>query len=665
MDFAHVYFEVPMDQGFDYRIPSFLKSKVSEGTRVLAPFGKRSAYGYVYKLKSVPDVDQVKEILAVPDENPVFGTKLLELAKTISDYYLCPLGLVLKTMLPAPIRKIRPEQKKKESQEEGHSPDLELPRKLNEEQQKAWDFIETKINEESFSVSLIHGVTGSGKTELYLFAIASALKKGKSAIVLVPEISLTPQTTRRVRQRFGKITAVLHSRMSGKERILAWERIRKGEARVVVGPRSAIFAPVRNPGLIIVDEEHERSYKQEEAPRYHARDVAIFRARIEKLPVFLGTATPSLESYYNAENKRYHLISLTRRVEDRPLPTVHVVDMRKEIEIHGRLFSFSSTLKNAVQKKLESREQAILFLNRRGYAPLVICPSCGHVLTCRECDQAMTYHRTKEKLICHLCDYEIPVPKSCPGCQKPALHHLGVGTQRIESNLQSLFPSARVDRVDTDSTRALNAHEKIFEKFQDHGTDILIGTQMVAKGLDFPNVTLVGVLSADVAMSLPDFRMGEHTFQLLTQVAGRAGRGEKEGDVYIQTLTPFHPIIRAAVSQNYEEFYRKEIEYRKQLGYPPFSRLMNILIEGKDSAKVSEKAHSLTKLLQKTLPATTRVVGPHPAPTAKIKGKYRWQIVLFSRRGLRIHEELKSVLEKYKNEKGTKIGIDVDPVSLL
>jgi len=665
MDFAHVFFEVPMDQGFDYRIPAFLKTKVTEGTRVLAPFGRRNAYGYVWKLKSVPDVEQVKEILSVPDESPVFGPELLELAKAISDYYLCPLGLVLKTMLPAPIRKIRPDQKKNELAEDGRDPDLELPRRLNEEQQKAWDFIQARIEADNFSVSLIHGVTGSGKTELYLFAIASVLKKNKSAIVLVPEISLTPQTTRRVRQRFGKVTAVLHSRMSAKERVLAWEKIRKGEARVVVGPRSAIFAPVRNLGLIIVDEEHERSYKQEEIPRYHARDAAILRAQIEKIPVFLGTATPSLESYFNALNERYHLISLTRRVEDRPLPTVHVVDMRKEAEIHGRLFSFSRTLRNAVQKKLEAREQSILFLNRRGYAPLVICPSCGHVLVCLECDQAMTYHRTKEKLVCHLCDCETIVPKACPHCQKPSLHQLGVGTQRIENNLQTLFSSARVDRVDTDSTRALNAHEKIFEKFQDHGTDILIGTQMVAKGLDFPNVTLVGVLSADVAMSLPDFRMGEHTFQLLTQVAGRAGRGEKKGDVYIQTFTPFHPIIRAAVSQNYEEFYQKEIEYRRQLGYPPFSRLMNILIEGKDLSQVSRAAHGLEKNLKKVLLSPVRIIGPHPAPTAKIKGKHRWQIIVFCPRGKRIHAELKSILGRSKNEKAVKIVVDVDPVSLL
>ncbi len=662
--YAHIFFEIPLDHGFDYKIPDHLLDKTFPGMRVLAPFGKSQKTGYVIQKIHQPSVKEVKEIFDVLDATPILSSKLLELAHWISDYYLCPLGLVLKSILPAPIRKFR-SKAQSISEIESIEPALEKPHVLNEEQKIAWGNISKSIDQNIFSTTLIHGITGSGKTELYLLAIAHVLSQGKSAIVLVPEISLTPQTAQRVKNRFGKIVALLHSRMSEGDRSTEWERIRKGDAQIVVGPRSALFAPVKQLGLIIVDEEHEKSYKQEELPRYHARDVAIMRGKFENIPVLLGSATPSLESYFNAQEGRYQLLTLKKRIENRPLPPVHIVDMRREVEVLGRVFSFSKSLQKALGKRLEQKEQSILFLNRRGFAPVVICPHCGEILNCHQCDQSMTYHQTKEKLICHLCDSQKDVPKNCPHCGKTKLHHLGAGTQRIETHLEKIFPRARIQRMDTDSTRTKDAHGKILDRFHKGEIEILVGTQMIAKGLDFPNVTLVGVLSADIAMNLPDFRMGEHTFQLLTQVAGRAGRGNKPGEVLVQTFTPMHPIIRAAVQHDYEKFYETEMGFRKQLGYPPFYRIMCFLVDGSSNAKVIEISKKISEKFKTLLPSHSRILGPQAAPLSKLKGKFRWQVILFYPRGKNIHESARKILENFKEEKSVRISLDVDPVSLI
>lgn len=662
--YARIFFEIPLNHGFDYQIPHHLQDKIHLGMRVLAPFGKEKKTGYVIEILTQPEVKEVKDIIDLPDEYPIFNKNLLKLAHWISDYYLCPLGLVLRTMLPAPIRKFHSPRKRSLQEESGNFP-LEPPRLLNEEQRIAWETLSRAIASKIFSITLLYGITGSGKTELYLFAIAAVLAQGKGAIVLVPEISLTPQTWERIINRFGKTVALLHSRMSQGERASAWERIRSGEAKIIVGPRSALFAPIENLGIIIVDEEHERSYKQEELPRYHARDVAIMRAKIENVPVLLGSATPSLESYFNAQEGRYQLITLTKRVENRPLPTVHIVDMRREAEVLGRLFSFSKSLTGAVQKVLAQKEQTILFLNRRGYAPVILCPHCGKILTCSECDQTMTYHQLGEKLLCHLCNAQKEIPSACPQCGKGKLHRLGVGTQRIEAHLGKLFPQAKIQRMDTDSTRGKDAHRKIFERFNKGDIEILVGTQMIAKGLDFPNVTLVGVMSADISMNLPDFRMGENTFQLLTQVAGRAGRGEKPGTVLVQTFTPFHPIIRAAVQHDYLKFYEIELSYRKQLGYPPFYRIMSLGVDGISAMRVIETAKKIAQELHSRLPSLVRILGPQEAPLSKLKGRSRWQIILFYPRGKNIHEIIKKMLEKFRDEKGVRLALDVDPVSLI
>ncbi|MBI1884329.1 MAG: primosomal protein N' [Chlamydiae bacterium] len=665
MNYARLFFEVPLKQGFDYLIPEHLRSQVVEGSRVLAPFGRARKWGYVKELLVKPDVSEVKEILEIAEGPPVFTPALFQLAQWMSDYYLSPLGMVLRTMLPGPFRKFRSATSRVKETLFEEENEMESPHLLNEEQKKAQGLIFKRLDEAIFSVVLIHGVTGSGKTELYLSSIEKVLAQGKDVIVLVPEISLTPQTVERVKNRFGKIVALMHSRMSEGERVKEWERIQRGEARIGVGPRSAVFAPFRNLGLIIVDEEHERTYKQEEMPRYQGRDVAIMRAKFERAVVLLGSATPALESYFNAEQGKYDLVTLLKRVMNRPMPEVRVVDMRKESEAYGRLISFSKTLSDEINERLKRREQVILFLNRRGYAPMVLCPKCGHVIICVECDQAMTYHRNREYMLCHLCESQIPIPQKCPKCEHPRLHRLGVGTQRIETHLEKILPHATLRRMDTDSTRTKDAHEKILQSFRSGEVQILVGTQMIAKGLDFPNVTLVGVMSADVAMSLPDFRMGEHTFQLLTQVAGRSGRGDKKGVVLIQTLTPFHPVIRAAMAQDYLQFYKSELVYRKQLVYPPFSRIVSMEFEGKPEPKVIQVAKEMSVLVKKHLPSSTRVFGPHQAPISKIKGKFRWQIILFYPRGQSIHEPLRRVLDDFNQDRLVKVMIDVDPVSLI
>ncbi|MEK7706933.1 MAG: primosomal protein N', partial [Verrucomicrobiota bacterium] len=430
------------------------------------------------------------------------------------------------------------------------------------------------------STFLLHGVTGSGKTEVYLQAIAHALEQGKGAIVLVPEISLTPQTVERFKARFssGKLktlVAVLHSHLSAGERHDEWHKIRQGRARIVIGARSAIFAPVEPLGLIVVDEEHEHTYKQEEAPRYHARDVAIVRGQMENAVVVLGSATPSLESYHNCKKGKYTLLELPERVDDQKMPHVRVVDMRQAARGGKGIPIFSQQLKEAIAQRLERGEQTILFLNRRGYSTSLQCPLCGFVAKCPNCSLSLTYHRPEQKLSCHLCGHVEPVPAVCPEvkCKNPAIRYAGTGTQRVEETLAKLFPQARIKRMDSDVMKRKDDYRKVLGDFRTGKIDILVGTQMIAKGLHFPNVTLVGIIYADLALHLPDFRAGERTFQLLTQVAGRAGRGDVEGEVFVQAFTPFHPAIQYARRHDFTGFYEQEIEFREQLKYPPASRV--------------------------------------------------------------------------------------------
>src|SRR3984957_13896177 len=469
-------------------------------------------------------------------------------------------------------------------------------------------------------VFLLHGVTGSGKTEIYLQALAHALEQGKGGIVLVPEISLTPQTVERFKARFSSgplqtLVAVLHSHLSAGERHDEWHKIRQGRARIVIGARSAIFAPVEPLGLIIVDEEHETSYKQEEAPRYHARDVAIMRGQMENAVVVLGSATPSLESFYNCKRGKFSLLELPERVDNQKMPRVRVVDMRQAAHKEKGTPLFSPQLKEAINQRLDRGEQTILFLNRRGYSTSLQCPKCGYVCNCPNCSLALTFHRQEQKLACHICGHVEKVPLVCPNgkCKNPSIRFSGTGTQRVEETLAKLFPKARIKRMDADTMKRKDDYRKVLGDFRAGKTDILVGTQMIAKGLHFPNVTLVGIIYADLALHQPDFRAGERTFQLLTQVAGRAGPGGVEGEVFVQAFAPFHPAIQYARQHDFNGFYEQEIEFREQLKYPPVSRVALLTLKGRNEEKIKFSAEHLKRELEKNLKTQGEAGNPLPA----------------------------------------------------
>jgi primosomal protein N' (replication factor Y) len=540
-----------------------------------------------------------------------------------------------------------------------------LPQALMEQQAKALELIAAAIDRREPPVVLLHGVTGSGKTEVYLQAIARTLAAGKGAIVLVPEIALTPQTMERFKGRFGESVAVLHSALSEGERHDEWHRIHAGEARIAVGARSAVFAPVRNLGLIVVDEEHEPTYKQEENPRYHARDVAVMRGRLENCAVVLGSATPAFESFSNARSGKYALADMPVRVDHRRMPVIRIVDMRVEAERSGGHGLFSRELVDLVRLRLGNGEQTILFLNRRGFSTSLLCPKCGHVASCEWCSVAFTYHRAEEALKCHICGARKKVPACCPGCQDPAFKYAGTGTQRIESVVGRLFPQARVSRMDADTTATKNAHWDILGEFKSGKVDILIGTQMIAKGIDIPNVTLIGVVNADTGLHAPDFRAGERTFQLLTQVAGRAGRGDLVGDVVIQTYTPFHPTIQAVRRLDYGTFYDQQVEERRELGYPPFGRMVCVTFRGASDERTAFSADLLATTMRGALPETVTVSGPSPAPLARAKGLFRHQVLFRGPSSKAITKPLRRILAETKWPPGIVPVMDVDPVSLI
>jgi primosomal protein N' (replication factor Y) (superfamily II helicase) len=520
---------------------------------------------------------------------------------------------------------------------------------------------------------LLHGVTGSGKTEIYLQAIAHALEQGKGAIVLVPEISLTPQTVERFKARFssGKLqtlVAVLHSHLSAGERHDEWHKIRQGRARIVIGARSAIFAPVEPLGLVIVDEEHESTYKQEESPRYHARDVAVMRGQMENAVVVLGSATPSMESFYNCKQGKFTLLELPERVDNQKMPHVRVVDMRQAAYKEKGPPIFSPQLKEAITQRLEKGEQTILFLNRRGYSTSLQCPKCGRVCECPNCSISLTYHRPEQKLSCHICGHNERVPNVCPNeqCKNPAIRFAGTGTQKVEDILEKLFPHARIRRMDADVMKKKDDYRRVLGEFRHGKIDILIGTQMIAKGLHFPNVTLVGIIYADMALHQPDFRAGERTFQLLTQVAGRAGRGDIEGEVFVQAFTPFHPAIQYARRHDFVGFYEQETEFRAQLKYPPFARVALLTLKGRNEDKVKFSAEHLKRNLEKTASEFKDLIlsGPSPAPLLRAENFYRYQIMLRTRAMSRLSQALAKITGTLTLPDEVTLAVDIDPVNL-
>jgi primosomal protein N' (replication factor Y) len=540
------------------------------------------------------------------------------------------------------------------------------PHAMNPHQQAAFDRIGAALEAKQFQTFLLQGVTGSGKTEIYLNTIEKALALGCGALMLVPEIGLTPAVAGQFHHRFGARVAILHSAFHDSERAQEWRRIRSGEAQVVVATRSGVFAPVKNLGLIIVDEEHDQSYKQQESPRYHGRDVAVVRARDRGAVVVLGSATPSLESRYNAERGKYERLLLPERIESRPMPVVQVIDIRQEFLETRKQATFSRALIEAVTGRLENNEQSMLLLNRRGFSSFMTCRSCGERLECPNCSVTLTFHRRDRRMLCHYCNFSCRVPERCPKCDSDHIQFLGVGSERVEDELHGAFPRARIARIDRDTTGGKKDYEAILAKFRDHEYDILVGTQMIAKGHDIPNVTLVGIVSADTGLGLPDFRAAERTFQLLTQAAGRAGRGTQPGIVLMQTVNPDHYAIRFAAEQDYEKFYAKEIEFRRLMHYPPFGALANVIVRGTKEEEALSRSAELGRLLNPA-PEGVKILGPAAASLARLKNEYRYQMLIKTSSRKRLTEILGQVRTFAAAEKWnpTSLVIDVDPMTIL
>lgn len=542
-----------------------------------------------------------------------------------------------------------------------------VPHALTAEQKQAIGPVLSAVRENRNETFLLFGVTGSGKTEIYLQSIQEVLNQGKEAIVLVPEISLTPQMVNRFKSRFGKDVAVLHSGLSVGEKYDEWRKITRKEAKVVVGARSAIFAPFENLGIIIIDEEHENSYKQEDNPRYHARDVALFRSKNHHCPVILGSATPSLESFARAQKGVYTLLKMEKRMNNHPLPEVSIVDMREELRAGNRSM-FSRELFEKLKDRLEKKQQTVLLLNKRGYSSFVMCRDCGYVQQCPNCDISLTYHRSTNEMKCHYCGYETFVPATCPECGSSHIRYFGTGTQKVEEELGRLLPEARVIRMDVDTTGRKGAHERMLQSFANGEADILLGTQMIAKGLDFPNITLVGVLNADTMLHLPDFRASEKTFQLLTQVSGRAGRHQLEGEVVVQTYTPEHYSIQFAGEQDYERFYRQEMRMRKVGAYPPFYYLTLITVSHENVMEAMSASEKIAGFMRNRVSGGSVILGPSACPVPRVKNRYRYQCLIKYKREPRLNETLSVLLEHFQHQiasEGLSIAVDVNPNMMM
>lgn len=540
------------------------------------------------------------------------------------------------------------------------------PLQLNIDQQRVLEQVNSAIDQQNDQVFLLEGVTGSGKTEVYLQAMSRALANGQTALLMVPEISLTPQIVSRVRARFGSQVAVLHSGLSTGERYDEWRRIERGEARVVVGARSSIFAPLQNLGIIIMDEEHETSYKQDDTPRYHARKVAKWRAHYHQAPLLLGSATPSLESYSRAMAGNYRLLRLPHRVNQRPLPPINVVDMRPEIQRRGET-SFSNKLLTAIQDRLAKHEQSILMLNRRGFSSFIMCRDCGFVLKCPNCDISLTMHLDSHTMKCHYCGHEEPIPTVCPNCHGHHIRYYGTGTEKVMAELNQLLPSAKIIRMDNDTTRKKGMHQKLLHQFGSGQADILLGTQMIAKGLDFPNVTLVGVLNADTGLDLPDFRASERTFDLLSQVSGRAGRADKNGQVIIQTFNPDNYVIKLVQAHDYQRFFNAEMHMRQMASYPPYYYTVRIMGSHKEERVAAKMMYDIRQELGNRLAPDTIILGPTPRAIARLKNRFYYQIVIKYRHDDKLHTILTHIMQESQNkyQRGAEIAIDPDPQYFL
>lgn len=704
-----------VDRVFDYLVPSGLESSIKVGIRVLVPFGRQTLEGFVLEIKDNSDRD-LKEIYSILDQDIVLNDELLLLGKEIQKSTLSILISAYQVMLPKALKAKAGVQVSKKYQifyqlkdkkysasssaqkkilelfsdrdiisrkelldisssalstliEKGvllpiKKEDYRMKYEVGKDQKKVLTssqqlVVDSVLKDERHVPFLLFGVTGSGKTEVYMQIIEEVLKEGKTAIILVPEISLTPQMVEQFSNRFGNQIAALHSALSEGEKYDEWRRIARGEANIVIGARSAIFAPLKNIGIIIMDEEHSDSYKQgDKNPRYHARDIAIWRGKYHSCPVLLGSATPSLESMARAEKGVYELLMLKERVNGKSLPSVDIIDMNREAK------NSSSHITNRLLTELsfciERGEQAILFLNRRGFSTFVTCKNCSETIKCPNCDITLTYHKSNRMLRCHYCGYATPLPKVCPHCKEEALSDLGVGTEKIEEELHSLLPNARVLRMDVDTTSRKGAHKKMIDAFRNHEYDILLGTQIVAKGLDFSDVTLVGVINADTSLNIPDFRSSENTYSLLSQVAGRSGRSQKTGKVYIQTFNPDHYAISFVKKHDYLGFYREEMKIRRRLGYPPFYFLCYLKISGKEADYLFQEALKIKRSLERNLHHTT-ILGPTTLAVFKVNNIYRYGIILKYKREETLYDILKKIQNHYKSNHKLKVDIDFNP----
>lgn len=667
--YVDIALPIPQEEPYQYAVPAEFAGEVSLGKRVRVPLRERELVGYVVGITEKPSVPGIKSIRQVIDPEAVAGPALLDLTRWISGYYGCSWGQALQAALPAPFKKgvtrMKCRAKKKEPEERVHA---SPPWELTADQRKVLDALWKPAESGQYAEFLLHGVTGSGKTEIYLQLIERVLAAGRGAIVLVPEISLTPQITERFQERFGDRVAVVHSRLSPSERLEEWHRLRTGQATIAVGARSAVFGPVVNLGLIVMDEEHDDSYKQDETPRYETSRVAAERCRLEGAVLLKASATPSLESYQKAMEHPGSLLELPMRIFEQPLPPITVVDMKKE-KAGSQIRIFSIELENAIRDAVARKAQVMLLLNRRGYAPYILCVKCGKNAECPQCRVSLVFHRARHKLVCHWCFHAEPVPPSCGSCGGP-VRFLGLGTERVEAEALRLFPQARIARMDKDATSKKNAHEILLRAFRKNEIDILLGTQMIAKGHDFPGVQVVGVISADTALHLADFRAAERTFSLITQVAGRAGRQDSAGQVFVQTHLPQHYAIQAARLHDYRAFFDKETVYRKELGLPPFSSLVQVIFSGKIEARVYRRALELRKHLETDAAQTQQadpnslweLMGPAPCLISRKGGDYLWNLFIKTHDIAAVHRAIRRAEKgKSKDVAGVALTVDVNP----
>lgn len=706
-----------IDRVFDYSVPDCFLDKIKLGIRVKVPFGKMELEGFVVEIKGSSDIE-VKDILDVIDDEAILNSELLELGKKMREDTLSTLISCYQIMLPKALKAkngqvinkkfdtyyylnkdivcygklstsqekiinlcmekeyvLRKElvdislsslntlikknillEKKLEHYRLSYNEKIEPKKELTNDQKSVVDEV---LANTGYFPYLLFGVTGSGKTEVYMELIEDALNKGKTSIVLVPEISLTPQMVLRFQKRFGDNIAAIHSALSDGEKYDEWRRIVKGEAKIVIGARSAIFAPLNNIGMIIIDEEHSDSYKQDDSnPRYNAKDIALLRGKYHNCPVIMGSATPSLEVFARAKKGVFKLLELPNRINGKSLPHINIVDMNEMIsKTKGH---FSPVLLEAISARLLKNEQIILLLNRRGYSSFVTCKNCGYTFKCPNCDITLTYHKSSRTLRCHYCGYGTKVYDTCPECHEKSINDLGVGTEKVEEELNKLFPESKILRMDFDTTSRKGMHEKMIKAFKNHEYDILLGTQIVSKGLDFDNVTLVGVINADTSLNIPDFRSSETTFSLLAQVAGRAGRSDKEGEVIIQTFNPEHYAIQYTKKHDYLGFYNREMSIRRELKYPPYYYICYVKISGKDNKYIYEESLKITKLFHNKL-INMIILGPSPCTIFKLNNIYRYGIILKYKKDEDLREVLNKVIEHYKDSRNIKIDVNFNP----